>query len=326
MAAHDDQRGSPLHRHGRSDTRFQDIEVVGRLAQVHNVPAVGGKALSSVVGKGEIGRAIDGDPVVVVEADEPVEALMTGKGGSLVADSLGEVAVAAQGEHPVVADFGAKPVAQPALGYRHAHRVGDSLAKGPGRDLDSRCVADLGVSRGLAAPLAEVPQVVEGEPLAGEVKHGVEENGRMAGAEHEPVPVRPSGVVSVVAQNASPKHMGQRRHGHRCALMPGSSSVGSIHGQATDDADALGFESSGKRSHRRIDPFRWSWEQHHRSGGCPGEIARRWSWEQHHRGGEAVEEIVAADRPELAGAEHSRHGGSFQRLVNHGSVVVGAVE
>ena len=55
-------------------------------------------------------------------------------------------------------------------------------------------VAVLGVARGARAPLAELPEVVELEPVPGEVEHRVEQHRRVAGGEHEPVAVGPVGV------------------------------------------------------------------------------------------------------------------------------------
>ena len=79
MAAHDDERGGVVHRHGRADARFQGIEVVGGLPQVHHMPAVGREPLGGVVGQRQIGGAVDGDPIVVVDADQPVQALVPGQ-------------------------------------------------------------------------------------------------------------------------------------------------------------------------------------------------------------------------------------------------------
>ena len=129
----------------------------------------------------------------------------------------------------------------------------------------------------------------------------------MASTEDEPVSIGPPRVVGVVAHDAGPEHMSQGRHCHGRSLMPRAGLMGRVHSQTADDADALGFESSRKLSHGSIDPFRWSWEQHH-------------------RGGEPMEEIAAANRAEFAGAEHPRHRRSLQCLVDDGGVVVGPLE
>ena len=59
--------------HGPADGRFECVGVVGYLAEVLGVPAVALEAFDGVVGKGDLGRPIDGDVVVVVDVDEPAQ-------------------------------------------------------------------------------------------------------------------------------------------------------------------------------------------------------------------------------------------------------------
>ena len=80
-----------------------------------------------------------------------------------------------------------------ALGHGHADGVGDALAERAGGGLDAGGVAELGVTRRAAAPLAERLQVVQRQVVAGEVEHRVEQHARVAGGEDEAVAVRPRG-------------------------------------------------------------------------------------------------------------------------------------
>ena len=105
--------------------------------------------------------------VVVVDVDEPAQPEVAGQRRRLVADALLEVAVAADDEGVVVAQLGPEAGPQQPLGHPHAHAVGEALAEGAGRDLDPGGPVALGVARGAAAPLAELLEVVEGEPVAG---------------------------------------------------------------------------------------------------------------------------------------------------------------
>ena len=65
--------------HGPAQGGLEGVEVVGDLAQALDVPAVGLEAGGGVVGVGELGGAVDGDVVVVVDDDEPAEALVAGE-------------------------------------------------------------------------------------------------------------------------------------------------------------------------------------------------------------------------------------------------------
>ena len=121
--------GPVVDGHGPPDGGLERVEVVGDLADVLDVPAVGLEALDRVVVQGQLGRAVDGDVVVVVDVDEPAEPQVAGQRRRLVADALLEAAVAADHERVVVDDLGAELVAQPALGQAHADAVGDALAE-----------------------------------------------------------------------------------------------------------------------------------------------------------------------------------------------------
>ena len=165
--------------------------VVGHLADVVHGPSVGGEPLADVVGVGEFGGAVDGDVVVVVDVDQPAESEMAGQRGRFVGDALLEAPVPGDDVGVVVADLGREVAAQPPLGDPHAHAVGHPLAERTGGHLDARGVVVLGMARGPTAPVTEPPQVVEGQPVAGEVEHGVQEDRGVTVGQDEPVPVGP---------------------------------------------------------------------------------------------------------------------------------------
>src|ERR1700730_997895 len=90
-----------------------------------------------------------------------------------------------------------------------------------------------GVTRGLAAELPEVTNIVEryrglSEPFvfgihragAGEVKHRPQKHRGMTVGEHEPVAVRPNRVLRIEAHDAVPERVDERRQRHRRARMP----------------------------------------------------------------------------------------------------------
>ena len=83
--------GRGLLGHRLAQAGFDRVEVVGDLAELHDVPAVALEALRDVVAVRELGRAVDRDVVVVVDVHEPAEAEVAGERRGLVADALLEV-------------------------------------------------------------------------------------------------------------------------------------------------------------------------------------------------------------------------------------------
>jgi hypothetical protein len=64
-----DDAGSVLRFFGSLNGTAQSLQVVGIIYGLH-MPAVGGVSLEDVFGEGEVGVAVDGDVVVIVEDDE----------------------------------------------------------------------------------------------------------------------------------------------------------------------------------------------------------------------------------------------------------------
>ena len=169
-----DHKGRAIVGAGRvAQSGFQRVEVLGRLAEFDDMPAVGPEAGRGVVGEGQVGAAVDGDLVVVVDHHQPTQAQMSRQRGGLVADTLGQVAVAGDHEDAVVADIGAVAASHLALRDGHAHRVGDALTERAGGHLHPRRAADLGMAGRGRPPLPEVPQILEGQAVTGQVEHGV---------------------------------------------------------------------------------------------------------------------------------------------------------
>ncbi len=238
VTAEDQHRGTVLDRHRPADARFESVEVVGDLAQVLDVPAIGLEALAGIVVEGELGGSVDGDVVVVVHVDEPAEAEMAGERRGLVADALHEIAVAAEDEGVVVDDLGSEPGPEHALGDSHADTVGETLTERPGRDLDARYQADLGMTGRAAVELAEVAQVVEAQVIPGQMQHRVGQDRRVATRKDEAVAVGPAGIGRIVAHDPGPQHVGEWRQGHRRARMAGPGRLRRVHGQTPNDVDA----------------------------------------------------------------------------------------
>ena len=71
------QTVNPAAFAGGGDGAMHGVAVVAIDGQ--GVPAVGGETFGDVFGPGEVGLALDGDAVVVVEDDELAEAEVAGK-------------------------------------------------------------------------------------------------------------------------------------------------------------------------------------------------------------------------------------------------------
>ena len=243
MAAQDQQRGlglGPVGRlgHGLTDSRLEAVDVVGHLTQIAYVPAVRLEALRHVVAVGQLGGAVDGDVVVVVEGEQLPETQVPGQGRRFVGDALHEAAVSGEDEGPVVTHVTAETGPDEPLGDGHADRIAEALAQRTGGHLDSVRVPVFGVARGAAAPLAELADVIEREVVPGQVQHGIEQDRRVPVREDKTVPIRPQRLFGVVPHDARPEHVGQRRQGHGRAGVPGIGLLGGIHGQSADHVDA----------------------------------------------------------------------------------------
>ena len=101
------------------------------------------------------------------------------------------------------------------------------------------------------APLAERPQVVEGDVVAGEVEEGVEEHRGMPGRQDEPVAIRPAaGSVGRVAQEAGPERVRHRRGAHRRAGMARVRLLDAIDREGPNRVDRQALEGGGQVGHR----------------------------------------------------------------------------
>ena len=90
---------------------------------------------------------------------------------------------------------GVEQAALAAGGHGHADRVGDALAERPGGGLDAGGVAVLGVAGGQRAPGAQRLEVVQLEPVAGQVELDVEGEAGVPQRQHETVPAGPVGSL-----------------------------------------------------------------------------------------------------------------------------------
>ncbi len=281
---------SPRDDQGRA-RRFRGGGVQGRLdgrrvvpPDVLHVPAHRGEARPHVLVEGQVGPAFDRDAVRVVHDHEVPEAEGPGQRSGLVRDAFHHVAVAGQRVHAVVHGTGAggvresidsarggsvsgesflrKPVAyacalgqhprgQHAPRQRHAHGIREALPQRPGGRFDAWAVAELGMPRGHAVPLAEPPQFVQRQVVPGQVQHRVLQHRGVADRQHEPVPVGPVRLRRVVPHRPGPQHQGQVGGAHGRPGMAGLRGLHGVHGQHLDRPHDA-FAQRGIGNHRQV--------------------------------------------------------------------------
>ena len=238
--ANDHQGGALPLSVGHLDRRRHPGEIRVPVRDVQHVPTVRPESAPHVLAEGEVRRPFDGDPVVVVERHEVSQPLEAGQGRRLGGNPLHQVAVGAERHDPMGDDLvpgTVEPLRQHPGGHRHPDGVPQPLPQRARRHLDARGVSRLGVPRGLAPPLPELPQVVEGHVVPREVEQGVEEHGGVPAREDEPVASRPIRVQRVVPQVLRPQQVRQRRQPHRRAGVPRLRLLDRVDRQEPDGVD-----------------------------------------------------------------------------------------
>ena len=210
------------------------------------MPAVGLIALQHVLGEGHGGVAVDGDVVVVVEGNQLAQAQVAGQGSGLAAHTLLVAAITHDHVGVVINQLAAGLVklgGQVRFGDSQAHGVGNALAEGSGGDLNSWGFEGFRVTRGAAAPLAELLDVFDGHRVvAGEVQQRVKQHAAVASREHEAVAVEPLGVPGVVLEHLVPQGERHRCTAHGQPRVTGIRFIDRVDRQEADAVDAERLE------------------------------------------------------------------------------------
>ena len=211
-----------------------------------DVPAVRLEPLALVLAvERERGRAVDRDPVVVVDVDELTEPELARDRCRLLADALHEVAVGADRVDEAVDDVVLWPIPairQVALRDRDADAVGEPLTEWTGGRLDSRRVPPLGVTRRPRAPLPELLEILERDVVPREVQGRVLEDAGVPRGEDEavaPGPVRLRRIVTHLLGVEQVRDGGER---HRGSRVPGVCLLHRVHRERADRVDRLAGE------------------------------------------------------------------------------------
>ncbi len=138
-------------------------QIVG-IVDVLDIPTIGCEPGGHIFVVCEIGIALDGDVVVVVNPAQVRKSQMSGDRGGFRGNSLHHVAIAANRPDVVVEQLESRTIEicrQPAFGDGHAHAVRDALTERAGGGLDTRGQAVFGMSGRFAADLPEILDLVE---------------------------------------------------------------------------------------------------------------------------------------------------------------------
>ena len=200
------------------------VAAVGRApGQPLHVPAVGLVPRADVLRLGDVRVILDRDRVVVVQHDEVPELLMTRERGRLVTDALLDIPVRDEAVDIVVEQAGPQGgvrVEQAVLAARahgHADGVAEALAERPGGGLHAGREPVLGMPGRDAAPGAVALQVIERQPVPGQVELDVQGEAGMPAGQDETVSARPVGIGRVVPEQALVEQVGRRGQAHRRA-------------------------------------------------------------------------------------------------------------
>src|SRR6185436_4488556 len=161
-APDDDHGWTFLFSLERGERAVERVKIIG-IVDVLDRPSVAFEAPGNVFGEGQIGAALNGDLVAVVEPAQVGQLLMSRERGCLGADALHQTAVAGNRVDVVVEELVTGTVEGgrlPHAGYRHADAGRDASAKWPGGAFNTCGPSVLRMSRALGIELAELLQVL----------------------------------------------------------------------------------------------------------------------------------------------------------------------
>ncbi len=213
-----------------------------RIMAVHarDVPAGGRESQELVSRRGECGRPVDGNGVVVPKHDQTRQLQMAGEVDGLMAQSLHQTAVAGDDVSIVVHKVVAKPRRREALGDRHADRRREALSERAGGRLDPRRMPIFGMTGRRRAELAEILQIrTRHARIAEKIMQGVEQHRAVAGRQHEAIAVGPVGAARVEFHEALEQNRRDVGHTHRHAGMARLGSLDRVHRKRADRVGAI---------------------------------------------------------------------------------------
>lgn len=228
---------------GGLDGSGQRLVVCVCVRHVDDLPAVRRQSLGHVFGEGQVGGTVDGDTVVVVEGNQVTQLQVAGERARLGGDTLHHTPITEEGVGVAVGDLVVWLVvlgAEVFLRNGQSDGVGDTLAQRTRGDVDARRLG-LRVARCLGVQLSELLQVVDGDWVAQEVEHHVQERNGVTVRQHETVSVDPFRVLWVGLQLRK-QNVCCRSHAHRGARVARVGLGDGVDCKHSDGVDCLGGE------------------------------------------------------------------------------------
>ena len=203
----------------------------------NDVPSISTESSSRVIAKPATDRAVNADPVVVIERDELVQLQHTGQRTGFVTDALHQATVAQKRVGVVIDDGVARLielVAQKLLGQRHADCVRDALPERASCCFDANRHADFGVPGSFAVHLPEALEFADRQVITRQMQQRIKDHRGMTVGQYESIPIGPMGVGWVVPQVPIPERDGHFSHAHWSPWVARIGLLDGVHGERPD--------------------------------------------------------------------------------------------
>lgn len=206
---------------------------------------------------------------------------MSSKRAGLAGHALLQAAVTAQNKRVVVHDTlevgRVEHGGQVLLRHRHTHSIRETLSQGTSGHLHAGSQHVLWVARSAGAQLAELLQVVQGQVIASQMQHGVQQCARMSIGKHKAISVGPLGVLGRVVHHLGEQNVCDRGAAHRSTRVTGVRLLHHIGREHTDGINASIDQGHdfGLELTRRMQALKFCTKN---SNGSPN--VRAGSWEQ----------------------------------------------
>jgi len=164
------------------DGLLEALEIVVTILNPLGVPTIRLEASENVFSEGDIGITVNGDMVVIIDANEVSKLEMTGEGSSFGGNAFLEAAVTDKDVGEAVKEVETRAVERGgslSLGDGETDSIADTLTERTGSDFNARGIVSLWMAWGLAANLSEVLEVVNGEVVTVEVEQSVMQHATM---------------------------------------------------------------------------------------------------------------------------------------------------
>mmetsp|Transcript_7003 Transcript_7003/g.42960 ORF Transcript_7003/g.42960 Transcript_7003/m.42960 type:complete len:221 (-) Transcript_7003:469-1131(-) len=208
-----------------------------------HMPSESLEASTDIFSERDISVTIDGDLVIIVQADQFSQAPVTGKGGCLSGDTLHVAAVPKDAVCVVIYNLCIRLVvarSKVLFSSSQSNSHCNSLSERSSGHFDSGGFKVLWVSRSLGSKLAELLHIIDLDGvIPAQMQKGILEHASMSSGEHEPVPVEEVGVFRVHLHDFVVEHVCHGCSTHRQSRMSRLCFFHGIDGQEADRVDAL---------------------------------------------------------------------------------------